>query len=118
MTSQAQAEVALPHVVGLAFLGFPLHAAGKPSDSRAEHLGKVHVPMFFLQGTRDALTDLTLLRPVVAKLGSTATLIEIAHADHSFHVLVRSGRNVAQTMTELLDAMAAWVKTVGLVEGL
>lgn len=55
MTSQAQAEAPLPGVLGLAFLGFPLHPAGKPSDERAAHLSDVTVPMLFLQGTRDAL---------------------------------------------------------------
>ena len=38
MTSQAQAADPLPSVRGLAFLGFPLHAAQKPSDTRAAHL--------------------------------------------------------------------------------
>ena len=65
MTSQAQAAEPLPGVLGLAFLGFPLHAAGKPSNERAAHLADVKVPMLFLQGTRDALADLALLRPVI-----------------------------------------------------
>jgi predicted alpha/beta-hydrolase family hydrolase len=63
MTSQAQAAAPLPAVRGLAFLGFPLHPAGKPSDARAAHLSDVDVPMLFLQGTRDALADPALLRP-------------------------------------------------------
>jgi predicted alpha/beta-hydrolase family hydrolase len=111
MTSQTQAEAALPHVAGLAFLGFPLHAAGKPSVVRAEHLSQVHVPMLFLQGTRDTLADLALLHPVREKLGAVATLMEIEHADHSFHVLVRSGRTDPEVMTELLDGITAWVTT-------
>jgi predicted alpha/beta-hydrolase family hydrolase len=111
MTSQTQAEAALPEVAGLTFLGFPLHPAGKPSDSRAEHLSKIQVPMLFLQGTRDALADLTLLHPVVERLGTTATLVEIEHADHSFYVPARSGRTDADAMTQLIDAMAAWVNT-------
>ena len=55
MTSQAQALSPLPGVRGLAFLGFPLHPAGKPSSDRAKHLTDVKIPMLFLQGTRDAL---------------------------------------------------------------
>src|SRR4029077_5989405 len=49
MTSQAQAESPLPEVRGLAFLGFPLHPAGRPSDERARHLAKVKISMLFLQ---------------------------------------------------------------------
>jgi hypothetical protein len=86
MTSQAQAEAALPGVRGLVFLGFPLHPAGRPSAERAEHLAEVHVPMLFLQGTRDALAELSLLRPVISRLGDRATLELFEDADHSFHV--------------------------------
>src|SRR4051812_23485877 len=83
MTSQAQAEAPLPGVRGLAFIGFPLHPAGKPGTERAEHLSKVEVPMLFVSGARDALADLDLLEPVVAGLGNRATLQLIASADHS-----------------------------------
>jgi len=57
MTSQAHAQSPLPEVRGLAFLGFPLHAAGRLSDERARHLFEVEIPMLFLQGTRDARAD-------------------------------------------------------------
>ncbi|KWV56820.1 alpha/beta hydrolase [Bradyrhizobium macuxiense] len=109
MTSQAQAKVPLPGVRGLMFLGFPLHAAGKPSSERAEHLSDVKIPMLFLQGTRDALAELDLLEPVVKGLGARATLHLVQEADHSFHVLKRSGRNDGDVMAEVLDAFAAWV---------
>jgi uncharacterized protein len=112
MTSQAQAASPLPGVRGFAFLGFPLHPAGKPSDERGEHLAQVQLPMFFLQGTRDELADLALLHPLVHKLGSRATLKLIDDADHSFHVLVRSGRNDEQVLSEMLDALAGWVASV------
>jgi predicted alpha/beta-hydrolase family hydrolase len=112
MTSQAQAAEPLPDVMGLAFLGFPLHAAGKPSDERAAHLAQVKVPMLFLQGTRDTLADLTLLEPVVKKLGARATLATFEHADHSFHVPVRSGSNDAEVREKLLDTFAQWAKSV------
>lgn len=110
MTSQAQAETPLPNVRGLAFVGFPLHPTGKPSTERAAHLAEVSVPMLFLQGDRDKLAELNLLEPVVASLGRRATLRVFADADHSFHVPVRSGRTDAQTMDELLDALAAWTE--------
>jgi len=112
MTSQAQAIAPLAGVRGLAFLGFPLHPAGKPSSDRAKHLADVHIPMLFLQGTRDALAELKLLEPVVNGLGSSATLHLVKDADHSFHVLARSGRNDREVTAEVLDAFAAWVAAI------
>jgi len=109
MTSQAQAKAPLPNVKGLAFLGFPLHADKKPSTERAEHLAHVAIPMLFLQGTRDGLADLSLLRPVVAGLGATATLHEIEGGDHSFAVLKKSGRTNDEALAEVLDTLAAWI---------
>jgi uncharacterized protein len=112
MTSQAQAIAPLAGVRGLAFLGFPLHPAGKPSSDRAKHLADVDIPMLFVQGTRDALAKLSLLEPVVKSLGSLATLHPVKEADHSFHVLVRSGRNDREVLDEVLDAFAAWVDEI------
>ncbi|WOH66008.1 alpha/beta family hydrolase [Bradyrhizobium sp. BWA-3-5] len=112
MTSQAQAASPLPGVRGLAFLGFPLHPAGKPASDRAKHLAEVEIPMLFLQGTRDALAELSLLKPVVKGLGSRATLHLLEAADHSFHVLKSSGRNDRAVLDEALDAFAAWVDEI------
>ena len=112
MTSQAQALQPLAGVRGLAFFGFPLHPAGKPSNERAKHLADVDVPTLFLQGTRDALAELTLLEPVVRSLGRSATLHPVRDADHSFHVLARSGRNDGEVMNEILDAFAAWAGAI------
>jgi predicted alpha/beta-hydrolase family hydrolase len=112
MTSQAQAIDALPGVRGLAFLAFPLHPVGKPSSDRARHLADVDIPMLFLQGTRDALAELSLLEPMVKKLGKSATLHLVKDADHSFHVLKSSGRNDREVMTEVLDAFAAWADRI------
>jgi uncharacterized protein len=109
MTSQAQATAPLDGVDGLAFFGFPLHPAGKPSSDRAKHLADVKIPMLFLQGTRDSLAELKLLEPVVKSLGRLATLHRVEGADHSFHVPARSGRNDREVMNEILDAFAAWV---------
>jgi uncharacterized protein len=109
MTSQAQAEVPLPGVRGLAFLGFPLHPAGKPSAERGKHLFDVKVPMLFLQGTRDTLAALDQLKPLCKALGKRATLKLFADADHSFHVPARSGRTDAQIRGEMLDALADWI---------
>jgi predicted alpha/beta-hydrolase family hydrolase len=112
MTSQAQAAAPLDGVHGLAFLGFPLHPAGKPSSERAKHLAEVHVPMLFVQGTRDKLAELRLLEPVVNDLGPSASLHLVGEADHSFHVLARSGRNDREVMDEVLDALVAWIGAI------
>lgn len=112
MTSQAQADAPMPGVRGLVFLGFPLHPTRKPSDDRARHLFQVHIPMLFLQGTRDTLADLQLLRPLVKRLGERATLQLTEGADHSFHVPSRLGRTDEQVLAEVLDALAAWTNTV------
>jgi uncharacterized protein len=108
MTSQAQAAAPIPGVIALAFFGFPLHPSKQPSDSRAEHLPKVAIPMLFLQGTRDDLAEPSLLEPLVVRLGKRATLKLLADADHSFHAPARSGRKDADVLAEALDAFAAW----------
>jgi len=112
MTSQAQAIEPLPGVKGLAFLGFPLHPAGKPSTERGAHLSDVKTPMLFLQGTRDELAKLELLQPLIDRLGARATLKLLQDADHSFHVPARTGRKDAQVRAEMLDALATWTSTL------
>jgi hypothetical protein len=112
MTSQAQAAAPIAGVRGLAFLGFPLHPAGRPSDQRGAHLFDVRVPMLFLQGTRDPLAELELLRPLSERLGERASLRVFPDADHSFHVPARSGRRDDHVRGELIDALAAWIVTV------
>ncbi|MEJ7669662.1 MAG: alpha/beta family hydrolase [Casimicrobiaceae bacterium] len=112
MTSQAQAASPLPGVRGLLFLGFPLHPAGRPSDERANHLLEVQAPMLFLQGTRDQLADVQLVRALAERLGARATLKLFDDADHSFHVPARTGRKDAQVRAELLDALAGWIDRV------
>jgi uncharacterized protein len=109
MTSQAQALAPLPGVRGLAFLGFPLHPAGRPSETRAEHLTRVQIPMLFLQGTRDALAERSLLEALLTRLGPRASLGWLDEADHSFHVAARSGRNDAQVRSTLCAALCTWM---------
>jgi predicted alpha/beta-hydrolase family hydrolase len=109
MTSQAQARRALPGVRGLVFLAFPLHAARQPSDERARHLADVNIPMLFVQGTRDALAERTLIENAVARLGARATLAWVENADHSFHVPARSGRSDGQVRRELLARAVGWM---------
>jgi len=112
MTSQAQAAAPLTGVHGLAFLGFPLHPAGRPAAERGKHLSDVQVPMLFLQGTRDALAALDQLEPLCKALGKRATLKLFQDADHSFHVPARTGRKDPQVRGEVLDALAEWIDAV------
>jgi uncharacterized protein len=111
MTSQAQAEIPLPNVAGLAFLGFPLHPAGKPSTARAQHLARISIPMLFLQGTHDALADQSLLTTTANQLPS-ARVHFFEDADHSFHVPTRSGRTDKQVLDSVLGALTAWAREI------
>ncbi|HEX9109669.1 MAG TPA: alpha/beta family hydrolase [Longimicrobiales bacterium] len=108
MTSTAQAEAPLPGVRGLIFFGFPLHPPKRPATTRAEHLARVTVPMLFLQGTRDDLADLQLIRGVTGEL-ATATLHVVEGADHSFAVLKRSGRAAGDVLDELVATASSWI---------
>ncbi len=110
MTSHAAAQGLLGNVRGLVFFGFPLHPPNKPGTKRADHLPKVPTPMLFLQGTRDTLADLTLLRPICAKLGPRTTLHIIESADHSFHVLKSSGRDDAAVLRHLAETTSVWAE--------
>lgn len=112
MTSQAQALEPLAGVRGLAFLGFPLHPAGQPGQSRAAHLAEVQVPMLFLQGSKDALADPTLLSALIARLGERATLRVMEGADHSFHVPKKSGRSDAEVRSAMLQDLVGWLDTL------
>lgn len=112
MTSQAQAQAPLARVIGLAFLAFPLHPAGRPGTERAAHLQEVGLPMLFIQGTRDELAELGLVRPVVERLGARATLHLLADADHSFRVPARTGRNNSDVQEAALDALCEWLDSL------
>jgi uncharacterized protein len=109
MTSQAQAASPLADVRGLVFVGFPLHAPGKPGDERGAHLFDVQIQMLFLQGTRDEFAELGLLKALIKRLGARVTLTLFDDADHSFHVPARTGKKDSQVRSEMADAMAAWM---------
>ena len=112
MTSQAAAQRPLEGVRGLVFFGFPLHPPKRPATKRADHLKQVTVPMLFLQGTRDELAEVDLLRPICAELGPLATLTVIESADHSFHVLKRSGTNDAAVLQRLAQTVVSWAQKI------
>ena len=109
MTSLAAAKEPLEGVRGLIYFGFPLHAAGKPSVNRGEHLFDVKLPMLFLQGSRDALADLKLLKPLCARLGKRVELFIIDGGDHSFHLLKSSGRSDDQALDEAVAKTSSWI---------
>jgi predicted alpha/beta-hydrolase family hydrolase len=113
MTSQAQAAAPLPSVRGLVFFAFPLHPPKQISGERGTHLSDVQIPILFLQGSRDAMADPSELRPLVEGLGERATLKTLADADHSFHVLARSGRKDHDVINEALDAFIEWFERAG-----
>ena len=112
MTSLAAAKAPLDDVRGLIYFGFPLHAAGKPSADRGHHLFEIQLPMLFLQGSRDALADLKLLKPLCARLGKRAELFVIDGGDHSFHLLKSSGRSDDQALDDAAQKVAFWMSQV------
>ncbi len=112
MTSAAAAAKPLDGVVGIAFLGFPLHPPGKPGDQRGDHLFDVTVPMLFLQGTHDQFAELRLLEPLVKRLGKRAGLHLIEGADHSFRVPTRTRRRPAEIRDELAETLVGWLDTI------
>ena len=111
ITSLAIGNEPLNDVCGLLFFGFPLHPPGKPSKERGAHLTDIKIPMLFLQGSRDALANLKLLKPVCQSLGENAELFVVEGGDHSFHMLKRSGRSDDQVLNELVDKTAFWIKS-------
>lgn len=112
MTSTAASEGMLPNINGIVFFGFPLHAPGKPSNDRAEHLYKVSVPVLFLQGTRDALASLDLLKPVIKKIGKKAELFIIEGADHSFHVPKDNKLKDSEVIEVICEEIKKWFVSI------
>lgn len=108
MTSMTASEKPLTGVRGIVFFGFPLHAPGRPSSERADHLNEVKVPMLFLQGTRDNLADLNLLKPVCKKLGDKATIHIVEGGDHSFRLPKSAGKSDDEVLAELAQAVSTW----------
>ena len=108
MTSTAQSEQPIENLKGLVFFSFPLHPAGAPATTRAEHLANVNIPMLFLSGTRDALAELDLLEPVVKDLGNRATLHLLDTADHSFKVLKKTRQSTEDVFVEMGRVVKVW----------
>ena len=106
MTSQVASEPGID-VAGIIYFGFPLHAPGKPSTHRAEHLKDIPNPMLFLQGTRDTLAQNDLIKEVCDSL-SNAKLVVLESADHSFKTLKRSGVSHEEMVERLAKEVKEW----------
>jgi predicted alpha/beta-hydrolase family hydrolase len=96
---------------GLILLGYPLHPAGKPDQLRSEHFAALAQPALFVQGDRDSLCDLALLRRALEVYGGQATLAVIEGADHGFDVLRSSGRSTGQVLDDVAARTIAWVRS-------
>jgi predicted alpha/beta-hydrolase family hydrolase len=70
----------------LVLFGYPLHPPGRPDKPRVEHLGRIRVPMLFIQGTADTLATFAMIQDVVGSLGKLARLHVVEGGDHSFRV--------------------------------
>jgi uncharacterized protein len=109
MTSLTLAKAPMDKLHGLIFFGFPLHAPGAPSAERGKHLADVQVPMLFIQGSRDALADLKLLKPLCAQLDGRAELFVVEGGDHSLHMAKRSGRTDSEVLDEVAAKTSSWM---------
>jgi hypothetical protein len=94
---------------GLVFLGYPLHPAGHPEKLRDAHLPQIKAPMLFVEGTRDALCDLALLRPVLTRLKKRASMHVVEGGDHSFDLLKSAGRTTDSVHHEIITAIHDWI---------
>lgn len=112
MTTTAQSESPLDGVKGLILFSFPLHAPNRPDDKRAAHLNAIKIPMLFLSGTRDALNDLALFRPVIRNLGKHATLHLLDTADHSYKILKKTRKSDEDVFVEMTRATRQWIDNV------
>ena len=103
MTSQSLAALPNNNVKGIIFYGFPLHAPGKPSVERAEHLKDVKTPMLFLQGSKDEFATWKLIEKVTSSL-PLAELVRIEGANHGF----KAGK---QDIIKILTTITAdWIE--------
>lgn len=84
MASMAVAEGLA--VDGLAYLGYPLHAPGKPEKPRAEHLPAITVPQLFVEGTNDPfIQPISQFDDVIATC-QDARVVWIDGGGHTFEV--------------------------------
>ncbi len=68
------------------------------------HLPRTTGPLLIVQGSKDAVDA---LQPVVAGLGTRATLHQIAGADHGFAV---ARRPATEVIADIAAAVARWMR--------
>jgi hypothetical protein len=99
-------------VDGVFFLGYPLHASGKPEAVQAEQLYRLISPMLFIQGTRDRTCDIDVLRQTLTRVGAPTTLQVCREADQHFKVLKKSDRTEDEVRAEVLDGLDGWMSKI------
>lgn len=111
MASHMLSSSSVTSVRGIIYYGFPLHAPGKDSKDRADHLGDIDVPQLFIQGSNDKLASIELIKEVISGL-KLATLVEIDRADHSFNVPKSIGKTRSEIIEELVGSSLSFIKKV------
>jgi len=95
-------------IEGVVLHAYPLHPAGRPEKLRKDHLPEITVPMLFLVGTRDPLSQMALFDKWVRPL-PTAETFEVPDGDHSMRVRKASGRTNEQVQEEIMARLAVWL---------
>ena len=111
MASIAAAKGKLDGISGLIFFGFPLHAPGRDSSERGNHLKEVNVRMLFLQGTRDKLAKIELIKPLCKSLGRKTKLHIFEGADHSFKTRKMDGVTHEEVLEEMTEVVVRFVSS-------
>jgi predicted alpha/beta-hydrolase family hydrolase len=94
---------------GLLLLAYPLHPPGQPDKLRTAHLPSIEVPVLCINGTKDPFCTPELMTQTLATLGTNWHMHWLDGADHSFHVLKRSGRTDAEVMDEVSGTVTQWM---------
>lgn len=98
---------------GVLLLAYPLHPPGRPGQLRTDHLQRITAPVLCMNGTRDLFCTPALMERTLASLGPNWRMHWLEGADHSFHVLKRSGRTNEDVIAEAADVIAAWTNGLG-----
>ncbi|MEK6301263.1 MAG: alpha/beta family hydrolase [Acidobacteriota bacterium] len=110
IASQVAAK-GLDDLLGLVFVGYPLHPPGKPEQLRSKHLPNITAPMLFVQGSRDSFGTPEELRTIVKNLKTPCKLYEVEGGDHSLKVPKKAGSQ-EQVYATVQDEIARWLRSV------
>ena len=98
-----------PKLHGVIVLGYPLHPPGGPSKrspDRVSHLTRIQVPLLIVQGTRDSFGG----PGQITEAAPHAQVVEVPTGDHSLAVQKSSGKTQEQSDSDVLDALARFMK--------